>query len=376
MPERQQVHQSKRQKTYSQRQKPPTTQAHALNPSSVVKRARINPKSITAADILQLQRTIGNQEVGRFLSGIGRLPFIAQQIPVQRQKIPGENGPLQTKILVNHMTPLVQLHIEEGKEETIQLKENATDFKTNKSAPNEGNVPLPMLEIEEKKECDKHHMDSINNALDEARKWRNTASEWLDVHLGNIRKQTPQTEGGFSPVGLKVFKELHLLNQHFGINESINKKGGTLPLNAEERMYITDFERFASASYEIQKSFRNVDLSGLVFYCSTTNRKSRRGRPVPASSKPGSHEIDIYVANFDVEDDTFKTAIILHEAFHASFLDFDQDTYSDESGYPGPKPTTNPDSYTTFAAILSTKKSYRGRVNTFEDAIIEGKKSH
>ncbi len=99
MLEHQQIHQSKGQKTYSQRRKPPVNQVYALNPSSVIQRARINLKSPISADILQLQRTIGNQEVGRLLSGIGRSPFIAQQMPVQRQKSPEEEKPLQSKMI-------------------------------------------------------------------------------------------------------------------------------------------------------------------------------------------------------------------------------------------------------------------------------------
>ncbi len=99
MPEHQQIHQSKRQKTYSQRRKSSASQVYASNPSSVIQRARINPKSLTSADVLQLQRTIGNQEVGRLLSGIGKSPFIAQQAPVQRQKNPEEEKPLQSKII-------------------------------------------------------------------------------------------------------------------------------------------------------------------------------------------------------------------------------------------------------------------------------------
>ncbi len=49
----------------------------------------------------------------------------------------------------------------------------------------------------------------------------------------------------------------------------------------------------------------------------------------------------------------------MHEAFHASFSEFDHDTYSFESDYPGDNPLTNAESFATFSAIVATGSGYR-----------------
>ncbi|HWQ49924.1 MAG TPA: DUF4157 domain-containing protein [Methanosarcina sp.] len=89
MPEHQQIQQSKKTNTIFQKQATPIIQPPVSNPYSIIQRAKINPKSLTHADIMQLQRTIGNRAVGRLLTGIGNY-FAAQQALVQRQEIPEE----------------------------------------------------------------------------------------------------------------------------------------------------------------------------------------------------------------------------------------------------------------------------------------------
>ncbi|MHC1755860.1 MAG: DUF4157 domain-containing protein [Methanosarcina sp.] len=96
MPEHQQTQKSTESKTTSQRQVTPRIQVPLSNPFSIIQRARINPKSLTPSDVLQLQRTIGNRAVGRLLSEI-RSSSTAQKAPVQRQEIPEEEEPLQGK---------------------------------------------------------------------------------------------------------------------------------------------------------------------------------------------------------------------------------------------------------------------------------------
>jgi hypothetical protein len=69
------------------------------HPMAIIQRARINPKSLTHADVMQLQRTIGNRAVGRLLTEIGLIPSTAKQAqPIQMQTIPEEEEePLQGK---------------------------------------------------------------------------------------------------------------------------------------------------------------------------------------------------------------------------------------------------------------------------------------
>ena len=104
MPEHQQTQKSTESKTTSQKQVTPRIQTPVSNPFSIIQRAKINPKSLTHADVMQLQRTIGNRAVGRLFSEIGLIPSTAKQAPpiqrqelVQRQEIPEEEEPLQGK---------------------------------------------------------------------------------------------------------------------------------------------------------------------------------------------------------------------------------------------------------------------------------------
>jgi hypothetical protein len=111
MPEHQQIQQSKKPDTISQKQETPIKQIHLSNPMAIIQRVKINPKSLTHADVMQLQRTIGNRAVGSLLSEIGLIPSTAKPVQrqeiheeeetcpscVQRQEIPEEEEPLQGK---------------------------------------------------------------------------------------------------------------------------------------------------------------------------------------------------------------------------------------------------------------------------------------
>ncbi|MDQ1254665.1 MAG: hypothetical protein QG646_3935 [Euryarchaeota archaeon] len=109
MPEHQQTHQSTESKSTSQKQAIPRIPTPVSHPMAIIQRARINPKSLTHADVMQLQRTIGNRAVVRLLSEIGAIPSKAKQAPpvqrqelVQRQEIPEEEEPLQGKFESGH----------------------------------------------------------------------------------------------------------------------------------------------------------------------------------------------------------------------------------------------------------------------------------
>lgn len=115
MPEHQQTQQSKITDNTSQKQTIPPKQIPTSHPAAIIQRARINPKSLTHADIMQLQRTIGNRAVGRLLSEV-RSSLKVQQVPIQRQEIP-EEEPLQGK-----MRGTVQRQEIPEKEEPLQMK--------------------------------------------------------------------------------------------------------------------------------------------------------------------------------------------------------------------------------------------------------------
>ncbi len=121
MSEHQQIQQTKKPDSTFQKQAIPTSQNPASHPASIIQLARSNPKSLTSADVLQLQRTIGNRAVGRLLSEI-RNPSTVQQVPVQRQEIPEEEEPLQGK-----MVETIQRQEIPEEEEPLQKKsENNT----------------------------------------------------------------------------------------------------------------------------------------------------------------------------------------------------------------------------------------------------------
>lgn len=74
----------KKTNTIAQKQTTPTQiapkiQLPSSHPMAIIQRARINPKSLTHADVMQLQRTIGNRAVGKFLTEIDLIPSRAKQ---------------------------------------------------------------------------------------------------------------------------------------------------------------------------------------------------------------------------------------------------------------------------------------------------------
>jgi len=159
MPEHQQVQQSTESKSSVQKQAIPASPTNVSNPYSIIQRARINPKSLTHADIMQLQRTIGNQAVGILLSSI-RSSSTAQQTTVQRQEVPEkeetcpscmqrqetpEDEPLQGK-----MSEAIQRQEVQEKEESLQGK-----FENNLEIPCPSCSSAPIVqrqEIPEEKE--------------------------------------------------------------------------------------------------------------------------------------------------------------------------------------------------------------------------------
>jgi len=119
MPEHQQIQQSTESKSTFQKQATPIIQTPISNPMAIIQRAKINPRSLTRADIMQLQRTIGNQAVGRLLTSIGN-SSTAQQAPVQRQEMPEEEtcpSCMQRQEIPEEEEPL------QGKFETVQRQE-------------------------------------------------------------------------------------------------------------------------------------------------------------------------------------------------------------------------------------------------------------
>ncbi len=133
MPEHQQMQQSRKPDPTFQKQATPASPSHESNTASIIQRARTNPKSMTSADVLQLQRSIGNRAVGRLLSGVGKAST-AQKAPVQRQESPEEKEEVQMKTILQRQEkeekePL-QGKFASGLTGTLQAKEEAPSNKT------------------------------------------------------------------------------------------------------------------------------------------------------------------------------------------------------------------------------------------------------
>jgi hypothetical protein len=119
MPEYQQTKRASESKSNIQKQTTLPKQVPTSHPAAIIQRARINPKYLTHADVMQLQRTIGNRAVGRLLSEIGLIPSkVKQAPPVQMQTIPEEEKePLQGK-----MVEIIQRQEIPEEEEPLQGK--------------------------------------------------------------------------------------------------------------------------------------------------------------------------------------------------------------------------------------------------------------
>lgn len=204
--------------------------------------------------------------------------------------------------------------------------------------------------------CDRHHVDDlIDPAFAEARRWRREAIAWLEAHLDHIRARGRVARSGFVRVGRTVFDELMLLERHFRISTELRI---SLPYSADDTVSIADLERLGNASYWVRRRFRDVELS-VSYECQVNCPRGRTGSDTLGSAVAGSREVTFYTNCFDRQHETTRAGVALHEAFHASFSEFDHDTYSFEGDYPGGNALTNAESFATFAAFVATGANYR-----------------
>ncbi len=75
------------------------------HPAAIIQRTRLDPNSLTASDVQQLQRTLGNRAVGQLLA----------QTAIQLEEVPDEDDELQMK-------PLVQQRAVEGGDASADLE--------------------------------------------------------------------------------------------------------------------------------------------------------------------------------------------------------------------------------------------------------------
>ncbi|HKE00779.1 MAG TPA: hypothetical protein VKE69_07215 [Planctomycetota bacterium] len=181
----------------------------------------------------------------------------------------------------------------------------------------------------------------------------------MDAHLEKLKKRARRGDE-YKSIGSELFAELSLLDAHFGLGDVVRKDWRSrFPDSPSWEGTFKEFETLGRASYFIRRNFTQVHVSDLRARCESPCPKSASGAEWAGSAHPGSLEFTIYMQCFDKQSEDAKTAIVLHEAFHASFDAFSGDSYSSEPGYPGTVPVSNADSYATFASVVATGSSYR-----------------
>jgi hypothetical protein len=204
--------------------------------------------------------------------------------------------------------------------------------------------------------CDQTRIETlIDPAFADARDWRSRAATWLENHLAHIQARGRLARDGFVKVGQRVFDELMMLQRHFRISDVLRV---ALPYTADDYVSVTDLERYGNASYWVRRRFNEVELTN-SYLCQVNCPRGRTGSDTLGSAVAGSHEITFYTNCFDRQHATTRAGVALHEAFHASFSEFNHDTYSFEGSYPGDDPMTNAESYSTFAAFVAIGGNYR-----------------
>lgn len=282
----------------------------ASDQASYVRRIQNTPASMNARLFLNLQRTCGNRFVQRLVN------------ESQQSEFPSHGTAHRPAVSV---APAVQ---------------RQTD-------------PVPSTN------CDKDHADVITKAEGEAAGWVGSAIRWVEAHREHIKRAAP-SGGDYHAVGALVLGELQLLDRHFRISDVIRGEMHTLfPSSPNSTGSFTDFNNWGRANYVVLRRLSDVRVRGVAFNCEQACPKAANGADIAGSAVPGSGSFQIYANCFDAQAPVGKTGVVLHEAFHASFSEFNHDTYSTDSNYPGPQPLTNAESFATFASIAATGSDFR-----------------
>jgi hypothetical protein len=332
----------------------PKEKSMRIKPSEAPFR-RSNEKDIGSPfnNILRLQREIGNRAVTQLMKPCLRKPDQGKPVEHSSQLALIQKG-------VPPQGPAVEFNFSDHKKR-IAPQFNRTTKQGDVSpwphvqrhtiaAPQPSGAAGP---------CGPNHAQAISSAVREAENWRGSALSWFDQHLEHIRRRVPPIAGRYGRVGGTILRDLHFLNRHFGISRVVQDRIRLYPRSPDERMDARGFEILANASSEVRRRYRNVEIQGLNYDCQGGLPPQNDGADWVGSAVPGSREFRIYTTSFDAQQPQGQIGTVLHEAFHASFTDFDHDTYSNRSGYPGASPITNADSYSNFASIVATGQTFR-----------------
>lgn len=207
--------------------------------------------------------------------------------------------------------------------------------------------------------CDDTHREDVAKAAAKAQEWLSSVSQWFEAHLALIKRRTPK--GAINTkVGDALFGQLSILNRHFRYADIVEREWkGRFPDSPNWEGSFKDFETLGRASHTIRTRFNTVKVSSLGVHCQKPCPSGEEGSEVVGSARPGSGEYTIYTDCFDKQSETTKAGVVLHEAFHASFQEFSDDSYEHTKGYPGTSAVKNADSYANFAAVVATGSPFR-----------------
>jgi hypothetical protein len=209
--------------------------------------------------------------------------------------------------------------------------------------------------------CDKAHSDAIQDAENKAAGWVGKAVKWIEDHRDHIKKRTKMGTG-FRSAGPQIFSELQILERNFRISDVMRGMHTSFPSSADADYNDETFNNWGKADFDILQKLNSVKIGALNFNCQQTSPKGQQGAEIVGFAVPGSSNFTICTKSFDQQSDPTKTGVVLHEAFHASFSEFNHDTYSFASDYPGPQPRTNAESFASFSAVAATGSDYHVQV--------------
>lgn len=234
-------------------------------------------------------------------------------------------------------------------------------------------VGLPVVRPEGSP-CQGDQLHTINTIRGVAQTWREAALTWLSDFQSHVRRYAPHTEGRYARIGRIVYRDLQMLDAHFGIRGPLwRNRRQRWPMSETDSFSVESFEEFANSINPIRRAFSGLSLVSLAPYCSDTCPENGEGADRLGSAHAGSNTYTLFFGCFadNIAEERF-TGVVLHEAFHATYSDFNHDTYSFQSHYPGRDALSNADSYATFAAYVALGKDYRRFIRASEALEIIG----
>lgn len=206
--------------------------------------------------------------------------------------------------------------------------------------------------------CRRKHKTAVDSARKNALKWIYAARKWLNSYINTINVRANRAKRLHShkyPIGSAIYEKMKKLQKHFDIFSGTPFRGRSLSeISGGYWAKVDEFTRFGNTAWSIRSRYDSLlNIHCINVYCRPGTRKSVRGRgrkaAADAGDTPGLGIFTINTGSFTNKPLTSRTAIFLHEAFHAENYDFINDSYIGDSNYPGDSPLTNAESYMAFA---------------------------